>query len=281
MDHLDTYKSLMQLHNVPEEIMCRVFPTTLKGSARQWFSKLRPSSVHSFAELSKSFVSHFIGGRLHQKPVTHLLTIKQDKDESLRSYLGRFNEEVLQVEEPDDKVALAAFIAGLRTSSFMFSVIKRPPASMPELLSRAQKYMNAEDVTKASRDESSRGSEKRKDAREGKSETESKRKKTERVPAKDRLGPLPPRNRPPFTPLNASVEHILMQIQDDPAIRWPGKMKSDPKRRNPSKYCRFHRDHGHDTDDCFQLKKQIKELIQRGHLRQYVAGRGTAPNREE
>ena len=35
LDHLETYKTLMQLHNVPDEIMCRVFPTTLKGSARQ------------------------------------------------------------------------------------------------------------------------------------------------------------------------------------------------------------------------------------------------------
>ena len=63
LDHLDTYKSLMQLHNVFDEIMCRAFFTTLKGSARQWFAKVMPSSIHSFAELSKSFVSHCIGGR--------------------------------------------------------------------------------------------------------------------------------------------------------------------------------------------------------------------------
>ena len=103
LDHLETYKSRMQLHNIPDEVMCRAFPTTLKGSARQWFANLPPASIATFGELSRSFVSHFIGGRRHQKPATHLLSIKQGSSESLRSYLTRFNEEVLQVEEPNDR----------------------------------------------------------------------------------------------------------------------------------------------------------------------------------
>ncbi|GAV78967.1 hypothetical protein CFOL_v3_22432, partial [Cephalotus follicularis] len=36
------------------------------------------------------------------------------------------------------------------------------------------------------------------------------------------------------------------------------------------KYCRYHRDHGHDTEKCRQLKNQIEDLIQKGHLRKYV-----------
>ena len=137
LNHLETYKTLMQLHNVLDEIMCGAFPTTLKGSARQWFAKLAPASIATFAELSRSFVSHFIRGHHHQKPVTHPLSIKQDKDESLRSYLTRFNEEVVQVKEPDDKVIMTAFLRGLYSSSFLFLVMKCPPRSMPELLAKA------------------------------------------------------------------------------------------------------------------------------------------------
>ena len=92
LDHLKTYKTMMQLHNIADEVMCRAFPTTLKGSARQWFSSLAPASIATFEELSRSFVSHFIGGRRHQKPPTHLLSVKQDNNESLRAYLTRFNE---------------------------------------------------------------------------------------------------------------------------------------------------------------------------------------------
>ena len=47
-------------------------------------------------------------------------------------------------------------------------------------------------------------------------------------------------------------------------------MKGDPNKRNKNKYCRFHRDHGHDTDECYDLKQQIKNLIRQGNLRHFV-----------
>ena len=34
LDHLETFKTWMHLQGVPDEIMCRAFPTTLKGPAR-------------------------------------------------------------------------------------------------------------------------------------------------------------------------------------------------------------------------------------------------------
>ena len=61
-----------------------------------------------------------------------------------------------------------------------------------------------------------------------------------------------------------------MQIKDDPSLKWPEKMKGDPNKRNKNKYCRFHRDHGHDTDECFDLKQQIENLIRQGKLRHFV-----------
>ncbi|KAL0323634.1 UNVERIFIED_CONTAM: hypothetical protein Sangu_1982700 [Sesamum angustifolium] len=47
-------------------------------------------------------------------------------------------------------------------------------------------------------------------------------------------------------------------------------MKDNPKRLKSDKYCCFHRDRGHTTEECHHLKNEIEKLIQRGHLRQYV-----------
>ena len=51
-------------------------------------------------------------------------------------------------------------------------------------------------------------------------------------------------------------------------------MKTNPAKRGSTKYCEFHRDHGHRTDDCIQLRKKIEYLIQRGHLHRFVASEG-------
>ena len=61
LDHLESFKTMMHLQGIPNEIMCRAVPTTLKGSAKIWFSKLTPNSVGTFKELSVQFASHFIG----------------------------------------------------------------------------------------------------------------------------------------------------------------------------------------------------------------------------
>ena len=89
-------------------------------------------------------------------------------------------------------------------------MMKCPPKSMPELLAKAQKYMNAEDITRVRRSESSQAGEKRKERdMDEKKESSNKHNKIERVPVKDRLGPAPQRDRQVFTPLNATVGHIL------------------------------------------------------------------------
>ena len=76
-DHLETFKILMHLQGVPDEIMCRAFPTTLKGPARIWFSRLTPNSINTFKELSAQFTSHFIGGHRYKRSTTCLMSIKQ------------------------------------------------------------------------------------------------------------------------------------------------------------------------------------------------------------
>ena len=48
-------------------------------------------------------------------------------------------------------------------------------------------------------------------------------------------------------------------------------MNSDPSTRNNTKYCEFHRDYGHRTDDCIQLKREIEFLIRRVYLRRFIS----------
>ncbi|XP_037493377.1 uncharacterized protein LOC119370087, partial [Jatropha curcas] len=40
--------------------------------------------------------------------------------------------------------------------------------------------------------------------------------------------------------------------------------------RDKSNYCEFHKDVGHETEACWQLKKEIEHLVQMGKLKEFV-----------
>ena len=222
----------------PNEVMCREFPTTLKGAlTRVWFSKIPPRTIADFEQLSKGFVHHFIGGQRHKKPTGNLLNIQQAKGESLRQYVTQFNKKLLQVNEAKDQVILTTFQAGLLPGDFFFSITKSPPKTIAELLRKAQKYMNAKDEVlikemkmKRKRDEGTNNNRnKKKETRSG-GQTTGKKKE------------LPDRKArfTNFTPLIMPIERVLMQIRDDPSLQWLKPISTTVKRRDKNKYCRFH-----------------------------------------
>ncbi|XP_030970703.1 uncharacterized protein LOC115991097 [Quercus lobata] len=146
LDHLESFKTLMHLQRVLDKIMCRVFPITLKGSTRIWFSRLMPNSIGTIKELSVQFASHFIRGHKYKKSTACLMNIKQREDKTLRSYITCFNKETLSIDETDDKILMVAFTNGLRKGKFLFSLYKNDPKTMSDVLYRATKYMNTEDA---------------------------------------------------------------------------------------------------------------------------------------
>ena len=136
-DHIATFKTTMHLQGVPDEIMCRAFPTTLKGLARVWFNKIPLNSVSAFEELSKLFVNNFIGGQRYKRSLSNLLTIEQGENESLRSFITRFNREALSVDEMDDKLLLVAFHNRVNSNLFIRKLYEKEPQSMAELVHAA------------------------------------------------------------------------------------------------------------------------------------------------
>ena len=170
---------------------------------------------------------------------------------------------------PDEKFAITAFIAGLGVQSkdLMFSISKNPQASMAEVLAKAEKYINGEEALISKKESSSTHKEKSgTDKRRGRSpkrqsdQEGSPKKNGERFPKRhgnlrDRLGPPQSerqRRYSPqrFTPLTASVSQVLREVRNEQFLRWPTQMKSDPTTRDNSKYCEFHREYGHRTNDC-------------------------------
>ena len=162
LDHLESFKTLMHLQGMADEIMCRAFLTTLKGPTKVWFSKLTPNSISSLKDLSMQFASHFIRGHRYKKSTACLMSIKQREEETLRSYITHFNKEALSIDEADNKILIVAFTNRLRKGKFLFTLYKNDPKTISDVLYRATKYMNAEDALLA-REEKPKKRERQKD----------------------------------------------------------------------------------------------------------------------
>nr|GEV14183.1 reverse transcriptase domain-containing protein [Tanacetum cinerariifolium] len=67
-----------------------------------------------------------------------------------------------------------------------------------------------------------------------------------------------------FTPLTRTPKEIL--AVEASKFQPPPPMVTPVEKRSNNKFCNFHNDKGHSTDECMQLKKQIKELVRAGKL---------------
>ena len=74
------------------------------------------------------------------------MSIKQREDETLRSYITRFNKEALSIDEADNKILMATLTNRLQKGKFLFSLYKNDLKTMSNVLYRVTKYMNAEDT---------------------------------------------------------------------------------------------------------------------------------------
>ena len=273
LDHLESFNSLMHLEGMADKIMCRAFPTTLRGPVRIWFSRLTPNSISTFKDLSAQFASHFIGGHRYKQSTTCLMSIRQWEDETLRYYIAHFNKEALLIDETDDKILMAAFTIGLRKGKFIFSLYKNDSKTMSDVLYRATKYMNAKDTLLACEEKP------KKKERQEEAWQDMGQKMARTGDKRDDRRSKPPTGRfTNFTPLNTLIDQVLIQIKDEGALKFPGKLKGDPSKRSRDKYCRFHRDYGHDTFECYDLKQQIKAIIRQGKLQKFIGKEGIEQN---
>ncbi|KAM2039488.1 hypothetical protein ACFX1T_012921 [Malus domestica] len=57
--HLKHYRSTIILYRNNDNLMCKIFATTLQGEAQDWFYTLPPQSIRSFDEFSLIFTKEY------------------------------------------------------------------------------------------------------------------------------------------------------------------------------------------------------------------------------
>ncbi|GKV52282.1 hypothetical protein SLEP1_g58870 [Rubroshorea leprosula] len=106
-DHLHAFFSIMQAQNASDALMCKI--------------------------------------RLIKKTTPELMRITQREDESLKNYMNRFNDAMLEVNAFDEAVGVTAVMQGLNHDRFRDNLIKNTPTTFDEVNQRSLKFIKAED----------------------------------------------------------------------------------------------------------------------------------------
>ncbi|RDX60307.1 hypothetical protein CR513_61562, partial [Mucuna pruriens] len=139
--HLQAFQAQMYISEGDDRLSCKLFPGTLRGVAMQWMATLPPRTIQTFNDLAEVFTSQFAASKKKQLEVADLFDVKQGREESLKSYLARFNTAIVRVNDPDQKFFIKAFQKGLRVSPFSDSLALKRPSSMAEIRTRAEKHI--------------------------------------------------------------------------------------------------------------------------------------------
>ncbi|XP_073309934.1 uncharacterized protein [Primulina huaijiensis] len=76
---------------------------------------------------------------------------QQQETETLREFIRRFNDVALDIPAASRDIMISAFTQGLRGGEFFKSLVKKPPSSYDDLLSRTEKNVNLEDAQRHKR----------------------------------------------------------------------------------------------------------------------------------
>ena len=103
-DHMLHYNQVMIFNVGDDRLLCKVFPSSLKGPALAWFHKLPRGSINTFDELWAAFVSQYLCC------VRQLQSILKREDKSIRDFTRRFGQAVQQIDVYSMDAVLQNFI---------------------------------------------------------------------------------------------------------------------------------------------------------------------------
>ncbi|XP_074305207.1 uncharacterized protein LOC141640252 [Silene latifolia] len=191
-----------------------------------------------------------------------------------------FNREKVAIPRCDIATAIQAFRRGLHQDSDLYKdLTKYPCTTFEEVQEKAIAVMRLEEDAEPRRatygvDPTSRKAPVEKQNERARPYSKPVNKVSEGPGGKNNSEPPPKVSEYKFSTNLAGVLKALKEIR---GVRWPRKRTDERPndKRDSSKRCEYHDDIGHDTDECYTLRKEVKFQYDRGNLDHLLPGGST------
>ncbi|KAL0355820.1 UNVERIFIED_CONTAM: hypothetical protein Sradi_4028900 [Sesamum radiatum] len=122
------------LYGQSSVINAKLFVATLTGKAQEWFTSLPSGGIETFDQLIQKFTFHFASKRKQKRSATYLFNIRQGEGESLKNFIGRFNNETLEVQDLKIDMIVSILIHGLKKGPLASALARDPPEDVEQLM---------------------------------------------------------------------------------------------------------------------------------------------------
>ncbi|XP_071704806.1 uncharacterized protein [Rutidosis leptorrhynchoides] len=288
-DFLQKFEGTARTYSWGDAVACHMLPIVLQGVAREWFNNLSAQSIAGFADLRSRFLLNFHNLCARKRTHVECHDIKQKSKESLGEIIDRYTKEVAKIQDLPESQKVSCFIHCIDTNRHL-SLWKRLRRRVPETLVEAAKemhdYMRArEDIKQNCGSTSSnmdidddyyrvqgRGSESGKryggngQPRGGNYHSDKYRKfNNNKGGGSQRFKSIHTENVALIKDLTKTPKEILA-TEAVCKIFDPPLPLSKYGNRDKSKFCDFHDDYGHGTNECQHLIEKVVAELKRGRL---------------
>nr|GEV87109.1 reverse transcriptase domain-containing protein [Tanacetum cinerariifolium] len=226
-DHVKVFQAAAQVERWAMPTWYHMFNSTLIGTARVWFDELPPESIDGYKDLRAAFHAYFMQQKKYVKDPVEIHNIKQRDGETIEDFMERFMTETERMNRALECMRISGFMHEVNNPELTKRLNEHVPKTMEEMIITTTAFIRGE-VAAAS---------KKKGHVSWKPQDQSKRNSSDKRTPKEILATEASKFQP-SPPMVTSVET-----------------------RSSNKFCDFHNDKGHSTDECMQLKKQIEELV--------------------
>ncbi|GJT76349.1 hypothetical protein Tco_1043074 [Tanacetum coccineum] len=234
-DHLKIFESAATIENWPQPVWCHMFNSTLEETRRNWFSKLPRRSIDGFEELRRAFRLNFTQRK------------KCDPRNTPVSLPGSKN---------SAKGVHKRFMNGINNPELIKRLNDRVPQTFDELMKRTRSFIQGEAAAADSR----------KGYSNNRSQEHSRRQSNDQSSSRNNnyRSQRGGRGNDKYTPLTMTPKEIL--ATEGSNFPKPPPMRTPEEQRAGNGYCEYHRQKGHTTNECVQLRQLIDKLVKEGRL---------------
>jgi hypothetical protein len=142
---LAVYTTVARDAGASEDVMTAYLPIVLGQDALQWLRHLPRHCIDDSSDFSRRFTANFQS--LSDKPAQpwDLKSIKRRGDETLRSYLKRFQTMRNRIPEVTEAAVIEDFYRGSNDSAFVRAILQKAQTTSEQLFREADLYITADE----------------------------------------------------------------------------------------------------------------------------------------